>query len=295
MKRPIVFIHSFNHPYLPLSLWQARQSNPDSEIFLIGDGWNAHFGFLVTHINAAQYSTSAREFASHFKNFSTNPHHFELVCLQRWFILEEFMKAKGFENCLYLDSDILLYGNSTEDGQSYSSFGMTISGISGHSNFINKLGDLREFCSFIREAYVKPNGLQILEEKYRLFRETHEAGGISDMTFFTSFKEKFPDKILDISKPLNGMVYDIAMAYIEFFPNENGIKKVERELDGKIKIRQRGVGEIELRSLHFQGEAKRFMKAHVYDFPAMLWLLHGFNKGYLLFQRILKKGLSFIR
>ena len=106
---PIIFIHNRNNDYLSVSLWKVRQTNPDSEIILIGDSQNAHFGMMVTHVHKKQFSKGADQLARHFVNFSTNPHDFELICLQRWMILEEYMKAKGMDSCLYIDSDVLLF------------------------------------------------------------------------------------------------------------------------------------------------------------------------------------------
>ena len=287
--RPIIFIHYFNHAYLPLSLWQARKSNPDSEIILIGDGWNAHFDFLAEHVAASDYRKSASEFAQNFINFSTNPPDFERICLERWFILDEFMKSRGLEQCLYLDSDILQFGDIVEDASRYSSFGMTVAGISGHSNFINKREDLSDFCRFIKEAYTKENAHQILEEKYRKFRESHEAGGISDMTFFTEYRALHPDRILDIGEPIEGMAYDIAMSYIEFTRNENGIKKVELLPDSRLQVFMRGIGFVEMRNLHFQGEAKKYMKEHLFGTPVTLEIIYRLNIIYLFAQKVLRK------
>ena len=142
---PIIFIHNQNSSYLPLSLWQARKSNPETEVILIGDSGNAHFNYLVNHVDKSQYSKRADEFAKKFVNFSTNSHEFELICLQRWFILEEFMRQNNLEKCLYLDSDILLFGNVKSEIHRFRFFGMTIAGISGHSNYINDIEVLAEF------------------------------------------------------------------------------------------------------------------------------------------------------
>lgn len=289
--RPIIFIHQFNHSYLPLSLWQARKSNPETPVYLIGDRWNAHFDFLVEYVPASAYRKSADEFARHFKNFSTNPSDFERVCLERWFILEEFMRQKRIEQCLYLDSDILQFGNVEEDANRFSGFGMTIAGISGHSNFISRLSVLTDFCQFILKSYTKTNALSILERKYHKFRENHSEGGISDMTFFTEYRKENPDRILDIGNPLQGKAYDIAMAYIEYSRNENGIKKVDRRPDGRITVFQRGHGDVEMRSLHFQGEAKKTMKAHLFGTPPALEVIYQVNRLYLIFQKIIRKAI----
>jgi len=287
--RPIIFIHYFNHAYLPLSLWQARKSNPESEIILIGDGWNAHFDFLAEHVAAADYRKSASEFAQNFINFSSNPSDFERICLERWFILDEFMKSRGLEQCLYLDSDILQFGNIGEDASRFSSFGMTVAGISGHSNFINKREDLSDFCRFIMDSYSKENAHQLLEEKYRAFQESHSAGGISDMTFFTEYRALHPDRILDIGEPIEGTAYDIAMSYIEYTRNENGIKKVELLPDSRLQVFMRGIGYVEMRNLHFQGEAKKYMKEHLFGTPLTLEIIYRLNIIYLFVQKVLRK------
>jgi len=288
--RPIIFIHRFNHSYLPLSLWQARKSNPGAPVYLIGDGWNAHFDVLVEHVPMASFRKKADEFARHFRNFSTNPPEFELVCLERWFILEEFMRERGIDQCLYLDSDILQFGNAEEDGRRFSGFGLTVAGISGHSNFVSNLENLSDFCRFISASYTGENAHEVLEEKYRKFRATHDAGGISDMTFFTEFREQNPDLVLDIGNPIQGMAYDIAMAYIEFARNENGIKKVWQRADGRPVILQRMAGEIEMRSLHFQGEAKKYMKRHLFGTPVALEFLFQLNRFYIIVQKVWKKA-----
>ena len=109
------------------------------------------------------------------------------------------------------------------------------------------------------------------------------------MTFFTEFREQNPDLVLDIGNPIQGMAYDIAMAYVEFARNENGIKKVWQRADGRPVILQRGAGEIEMRSLHFQGEAKKYMKRHLFGTPIALEFLYQLNCIYILVQKVWKK------
>lgn len=255
---PIVFIHSFNHDYLPISLWKAKETNPESEIFLIGDSWNAHFGGLVTHVPQKKYSKEADIFAKNFVNFSTNPSDFELVCLQRWMVLEQFLIEKNFEKCLYLDSDVLLFDSITKDALRFSNFGMTVAGISGHTNFIQNRSVLSEFCEWIKTAYSTSSKIKEAEEKYQEFRKNHDAGGISDMTYFTEFREKFPDKILDIGDPIEGKMYDITITYTKGLKSNSGLKELNWK-SGKPFAKCLNGEEIEMRSLHFQGDSKRLM------------------------------------
>ena len=255
---PIIFIHNRNSDYLPISLWKARATNPESELILIGDFQNAHFGTIVKHVDKAQYLTKANAFAASFENFSTNPHHFELICLQRWMILEEYLIANKINACLYIDSDVLLFDKIQQDANRFSAYGMTVAGISGHSNFINGLETLSSFCKFIKDAYSSEANKKLLEEKYIIFKKSHPAGGISDMTFFTEFRALQPDKVLDIADPLDGIMYDITITYTLKTKAKSGIKSL-RWREGK-PFAESLLGEsIEMRSLHFQGDSKKYM------------------------------------
>jgi hypothetical protein len=286
---PIIFIHNQNSSYLPLSLWQARKSNPASEVILIGDDDSSHFGFIVRHADKKDYFQGASEFAKRFRNFSSNPHDFELICLQRWFILEEFLILNGIEKCLYLDSDILQFGDAAEDSDRFSAFGMTVAGISGHSNFIYRTETLTDFCNFIMKSYDGPEAISVLEKKYAEFQEKHDAGGISDMTFFVEYKELHPDRIIDIGNPIQERMYDISMNYIEYVQNNHGMKVARKAKNGKVYVRHNIEGMIQMQSLHFQGEAKKIMKKHLFSWSPTLEVIYQLNRLILLYQKIRNK------
>lgn len=285
---PIVFIHSFNHDYLPISLWKARETNPNSEIFLIGDSWNAHFGGFVTHVLKEKYSKEADLFAKNFVNFSTNPSDFELVCLQRWMVLEQFLREKNFEKCLYLDSDVLLFDSISSDAFRFSNYGMTIAGISGHTNFIQNRMVLSEFCDWIKLSYSTSSKIKGTKEKYLEFRKYNEAGGISDMTYFTEFREKFPEKILDIGNPIEGKMFDITITYTKGLQSNSGLKELDWR-SGKPFAKTLNGEEIEMRSIHFQGNSKHLMlEMAKIKSPAFKGLFF-FNKALVLFQKAFRK------
>ncbi len=285
---PIIFIHSRNNDYLPLSLWKARETNPNREIILLGDGQNAHFSFLVRHENISKYRKRADAFREKFVNFSTNPSDFERICLERWLILEEFLLSQGLEKCLYLDSDVLLYDDIEIDARRFSAFGMTVAGISGHTNFISRVSALSDFCLWIEAAYQSPESLRILEEKYALFRQTHDAGGISDMTFFTEFREARPDALLDIGQPADGKLYDITITYTKGLIAEGGIKKITWKQEAPF-VESTEKESIEMRSLHFQGESKKWMKQMArIDSQTFEWI-YNLNKVFITFQKAWNK------
>lgn len=110
MSLPIVFIHKGYSDYMEYSLRQAKYSNPDSELILLGDEANDRFDF-ITHVNMKNYSSSANDFAKFYKHYSTNPYHYELFCIQRWFILNEYMNEKNIDKCFVCDTDVMIYSN----------------------------------------------------------------------------------------------------------------------------------------------------------------------------------------
>jgi len=285
---PIIFIHKHNNDYLPISLWKARETNPDSEIILIGDSQNAHFGAWVRHVNQHKFQTNATLFAKKFKNFSTNPHNFELICLQRWLILEEFLNVNKIDSCLYLDSDVLLFEQINDDANRFSKFGMTVAGISGHTNFINGIETLSSFCRFIESAYSDEKNISVLSEKYQTFLLTHKAGGISDMTFFTEFREKYPLKVLDIAEPIDNKMFDITITYTKGYKETAGVKSLtwKNKMPYVQSVTDRY---IEMRTLHFQGNSKKEMKQMAYINSTTFELLYLLNKAYLLLQKVWNK------
>ena len=90
---PVVLIHSGDSPYLPATIFQLRHSNPRTPIYLIGDDENRHYNSWVSHHEINDFLGHAKAFENIYQHFSTNGREFELICIQRWFILRDFMKA----------------------------------------------------------------------------------------------------------------------------------------------------------------------------------------------------------
>ncbi|MBP2660315.1 MAG: hypothetical protein H6Q69_3347, partial [Firmicutes bacterium] len=70
MSIPIVFMHYGDSEYLQYSLLQAKKSNKDSDIILIGDDSNNKYSF-VKHANIND-SQSGQDFAKIYQHMSFN-------------------------------------------------------------------------------------------------------------------------------------------------------------------------------------------------------------------------------
>ncbi|HSY60312.1 MAG TPA: hypothetical protein VK796_00490, partial [Cytophaga sp.] len=190
---PVVLIHKGNNPYIYNTLYQLKQTNPLVKIYLIGTDESTVYGSLAEHLSIKTLFAEAQEFSTIYKHYSTNSAEFELICIQRWFVLKAFMTQKNIPRCLYLDSDVLVYEDIQSLSGKFNSVGMTICGISGHTNFIHQ-DVLIDFCRFIFTKYTGAKALNDLEEYYKDFIVQHGAGGVSDMTLLTSYALENPGR-----------------------------------------------------------------------------------------------------
>lgn len=86
----IIFVHTGNAYYLELALSQAKISNPNADIILLGDKYNNKYPY-INHFLISDYFESAKEFSEVFFNYSPNKREYELFCFQRWFVIKDFL------------------------------------------------------------------------------------------------------------------------------------------------------------------------------------------------------------
>ncbi|MEO1377862.1 MAG: hypothetical protein AAFW70_27005, partial [Cyanobacteria bacterium J06635_10] len=248
-----------NPPYLIYSLAQAKELNPGSDIFLLGDNINKYLRF-IHHEDFNLYCEGAKEFEKIYtdKHMSSNDLLFEMFCFQRWFILRDFMRKNQIKKCVHIDSDILLYANISEEQEKFDHSDFTVSRKgSGHNSFI-KLEGIEEFCQFLIDFYTKPSLFKILESLWE--EKKSRPGGICDMTLLNQYYQRNTDKIAQTSDIINDSVYDGNINASHGFEMHNGIKNIFW-VDGKPFCRHLDSGkDIKFNSLHFQGKAKRLMK-----------------------------------
>jgi hypothetical protein len=286
---PIVFIHKGNSSYLFYSIYKAKISNSDSEIFLIGTSETKHYGKLVHYLPIEDFLSKATELEKVFTNYSTNSAAFELFCLQRWFILDEFMKKEGIKRCVYIDSDILVYSNLSKAGQAFQNFDMTFLGYSPHTNFINNRLILEDFCNFIFNTYSKPEAAMFLEKKYNNFLKQYDAGGISDMTFFHDYNKLHPGRLGNISVILENSTFDITLDTEFGYEMEENIKKIKwinqiphcKNLANKQWIL--------FHTLHFQGALKKLMWSFWKKKTTRFYFYFAFFQTVFLFRKFFMK------
>ncbi|WP_301171205.1 hypothetical protein [Brevibacillus nitrificans] len=147
MSLPIVFIHRGDDEYLAYALAQAKWSNPNSPIFLLGKPVNQQFAQNgVIHVRIDDYMGTAANFAKVYKHIHYMPFEYNLFCFQRWFILRDFMKSHNIQKCCYLDSDVMLYTDVNQP--QFESFFMEFV----WTNFVDTQR-LDRFCAFVTSHF----------------------------------------------------------------------------------------------------------------------------------------------
>jgi hypothetical protein len=208
----IIFVHTGYSIPLDACILEARHSNPDARIVLIG---NRKFRNkkILTHarcefFDVEDFQQNSKTFANIYRHSGENPYKYELFCIQRWFIISEFVESQNWnEPILYLDSDALLFVEVNRVFDRLES-GIALSQkISPAFTFIKQKIYLRHFCDFISKSYVDPVEYQKLED-FVLNYSNVGMPHISDMTLFgQSEKIHGPANVIDLREILNESLF----------------------------------------------------------------------------------------
>ena len=258
----IIFIHRGNSWYLPYTLWQCRATNPDADIYLIGDKSTAHFDGLIKHVNIDEYSNAAHSLKTVYRHKSILGADFELACIERWFILAAFLDKHHIENCVYLDSDILVYDELSQFEKKFKDSDMTWCSFSAHVNFISHVSALHKYCQLVINSY--NNSLDETCKAGSLFTlamQKDSGLNVSDMTFFYDYNKLYPQSLRAIDIPTEGIAcFDISMEDTrEFSSNGNGFKQVKWEEKQPFCKYLATETWVPMAALHFQGRAKKLI------------------------------------
>lgn len=256
----LVYIHKGYSWYVPLALWNGRRFY-GSDVYYIGDAYGC-FVARVLGVRAHRlknYHKSADKFSKIYRHHSNLGYDFELFCIQRWFVLSEFLQATGMKSCVYLDTDVLLAQNLSELVRQTTQFGIVFTGYSAHVCFINQSAMLRKLTDFINSFYIDVNNESLLESMHKSMVERAGSGGVSDMDLFYLFREKQPTSAGSFPKIFGKSPIDVSLADTRGFEEDaKGFKKLVWNGgrpsvvtgDGKIIL---------LAALHHQGKAKSIM------------------------------------
>lgn len=257
----IIFVHRKNPYYLYASLRQARCSNPNSRIILLGDSTNNKYNF-VEHYNIEDYSNSAKRFEKIYRHHSPNNFEFELFCFQRWFIIRDFVEKELGANTgfLYCDTDFLLFDDISNDLKTWSQYDMTICRTGTPCCTYFNVGIIEKFTDLIYGRYSTEEGLKLISSYVIKLRGEKRKYGISDMTAFSVYKNLHSERVLRVDIPINGTCYCHNINDpVDGFVMKGKYMKIIHENGLYYGFLTTGGGEIRFKGLHLQGRAKKII------------------------------------
>jgi len=256
----IVFFYRGWRSCLDVAIEQAHVSNPSVPIYVLTDN-PERVPVTAIAVPFARYYSRANEFARQYVHMSSNPHDFELACLQRWFVIHEWMVENSISSIIHLDGDVLLWCDVTELAAKIAPAQMTITGAwSPHGTYVMSPGILQELCDFIVMHYVDPSRLDSMKERYqREHVATGTLGGIHDMLFFLWFAQANPTRVRDLGLPTNGFAFDMNMEVSEGYKMFFGMKHICWKDGLPHALPVDGSSPVRLGILHFCGVNKAYM------------------------------------
>jgi hypothetical protein len=265
---PVVFIHFGDKPsFIDAVLGQARAC-----------------GNQVTFLNLPFEVVCQHPFARVYHHMSTNQLYFELACMVRWFSLLDWLKANHAVECIFCDTDVLLFANVDHEVDSdlyYRKHALTLSlGTSGHTSYW-RTDALKLFCHWLSKTYGSQNAdFKYLMRIYREMTEQRLSGGVSDMLLLKMFAnsremEEMGTVVGEMSVPRSGKVWDHNINSSDPYVLPNSVKVWDgfatEPVDGGKRKRidfknshpyamdAAHTGETRFLSLHMQGSAKRWI------------------------------------
>lgn len=277
--------NSLDFLFVPLSLSSVVKSNPNTDIYFLNV--NENYPITVPGVNDVDvtgfYKKSCGPIRDSYKHLSTNQPEFELFCMERFFVLKDFMISNSIESAFLVETDVLIFENLND-------FLSVKDGIDKDSVFLSEkkcislgyvtLKYLEYYCQYIIDCYCDPEKFGKIDGFYKSYREKGGMGGICDMTFcdyinkgmfgakkeFSSknmsavYSNQFGEEMLFDSFIGRDFILERDDKFImaESYIDNKKIKNVKFS-EGRPYVTDETGTKIRLASLHCQGNAKGLM------------------------------------
>ena len=277
---PIILIHRGDSFYLAHTIAQARSSNPESRLILLGDSSNS-FYLGVEHHRYEDYFAEARKFANLFtyEYFPTYQYPWILFCHQKYFALRDFVRAQKIDKFLLIDSDVMIYEPVAPYFEYYKSASMTLtSPAPGDTAFSAAAG------------FAIVNDTSIIDTLCDIYTRTFSqpCAALSQQWGITLFNEMFGLYLLLSENPER--VRNIFPTETHFVINPSVIEddRFESQKRSLEILWVAGIPHFSIREtgrrfkspiIHFHGHAKQAISAHLKLDRFSLKLHHAINRS----------------
>lgn len=289
---PIIFIHKGNSWYLPYTLYQAKKHNPGTTIYLIGNAANKHFSTLVTHVDIGEYAYAGATLSAVYRHNSSLGQEFEFLCIERWFILNQFMLTRNINSCIYSDSDILMYADLSKHFAGLNHTGMTWESFSAHTNYISDQFFLQKYCDLVIDLYSGKTFDEDFEKESHFFRINKGSlkMNISDMSFFHDYNLLYQKTLLHVDRPNVAGVVDAMLDDARYFVTDSDGFKTLLWANQVPYVQDKTSGiQYPMLTLHFQGRGKQRLKQCFIENTIYFYCILIDNSIRLIFGKIVRK------
>jgi len=277
MSLPIVFLHKGNQDFIKYTLAKATETNPDSKIYLIGDSSNRYVKNISENLIWLDYENYAGENSNllidNYIHMSTNPAPYEFICIDRWFVINEFMKKEDLNSCFISDTDVLLYSNVTNLQKKYfKNHRCTLThNVSAGISFMNDRTILEEYIKLVLDSYTKKDKLMLdkASAHYQVLQNNNKPGGVCDMTWWMFLRNKNPPfdfgESMSIVSEESGVhsTFDHNINVSYGYDMENGIKKFKFKHGIPYCYNKTYNLDVKFNCIHFQGQpAKNLIRSY---------------------------------
>ncbi len=249
MSAPVIFCHYGNSNYLPYVFETVRLTNPDKDIFLLGDKDNKWLESAknIKHcfFNEYQYGAEIETFDQVYRLVQGKKHgniragkDWVNFVFKRWFYIHNFLTSQGIGNFWHFDSDNMILDSLSHHERKFQPYDCTeqcngncmngyISSPLVVLKYINKTNELFQNNEYLREQQVE-------------FDERNENFAFTEMRAYKEFKEDKESSInsIKLRTIIDGSTFDDSICrehnmVMECLPSGKKIKKVHCSPDGK--------------------------------------------------------------
>lgn len=273
---PIILIHRGDSFYLAHTIAQARSSNPESRLILLGDRSNS-FYLGVEHHRYEDYFDEAREFAKLFtyEYFQNYQYPWILFCHQKYFALRDFVLAQGIDSFLLIDSDVMLYEPIEPFFRHYAGTRLTVScpetGPVAHAAFavVNDSAVISELCTLYTEMF---------SQSFDQLRETTGTDIFYEMVGLFLLLKKGRSGVLNTYFEGASFAINHSMLEDPRFEYADRLVRIGWDVGRPLATERRTGRNRHLPALHFHGRAKYVMRNYCQPVTFRLRAEHLLNR-----------------
>lgn len=227
----IVIIHTGFAKYLFYALKKIKETNKNANVFLISNKEYKEYSKYSHFVDINKViKNESIDFQNKYIHLGKSNPNYEMFCMQRWIILKDFMKEYKLNECMHIDSDILIFSDLDEALKPFFKYDISLAHKLALTMHIKDIKILEDFSKYLLFKYTDEKEINKLKDMYYNTNRVNDgvAGSISDMDISREFFSNYHLPIGNLSEIENDSIFDSAIIYGS--PNFEMMKKDKYEM-----------------------------------------------------------------